>query len=216
MRPASEYSNAPTAPTGSQNASHMSPSPPDELPLLEFPAQRQWRDWLRENHAAAPGAWLKLAKRGASRATVSYDEAVEAALCFGWIDGQVGRLDEHFYRQRFTPRGRRSRWSEINRRKAAALIERGLMEPAGLAEVERAQQDGRWEKAYAPPSRAVPPEDFLRALAADPVAEEFFATLSSANRYAVIFRIEEAKREETRARRIAKYVEMLAARQTLH
>ncbi|HWD86180.1 MAG TPA: YdeI/OmpD-associated family protein [Solirubrobacteraceae bacterium] len=189
---------------------------PDELPLLEFPAQRQWRDWLHENHATAPGVWLKLAKRGAPRATVSYAEAVEAALCFGWIDGQVGRLDDHFYRQRFTPRGRRSRWSEINRRKAGQLIERGLMEPAGLAAVERAQQDGRWEAAYASPSRAVPPEDFLEALAASPEADQFFATLSSANRYAVIFRIEEAKREETRARRIAKYVEMLAKRQTLH
>lgn len=194
----------------------MSSSTPEELPLLEFPTQQQWRDWLRENHAVARGVWLKLAKRGAPRPTVTYAEAVEAALCFGWIDGQVGRLDEHFYRQRFTPRGRRSRWSEINRRKAGELIERGLMEPAGLAEVERAQQDGRWETAYASPSRAVPPQDFLRALAARPEAEEFFATLSSANRYAVIYRIEEAKREETRARRIAKYVEMLAARQTLH
>lgn len=194
----------------------MSPTTNDELPLLEFQAQRCWRDWLHQNHAAAPGVWLKFAKRGAPRVTLNYGEALEVALCFGWIDSQVGRLDEHFYRQRFTPRGRRSRWSQINREKASQLIERGLMEPAGLAEVERARQDGRWEAAYASPARAVPPEDFLRALADNPEAEEFFATLSSANRYAVIFRIEEAKRAETRARRIAKYVEMLAARQTFH
>lgn len=138
------------------------------------------------------------------------------ALCYGWIDSQVGRLDEFFYRQRFTPRGRRSRWSQINREKATGLIERGLMEPAGLAEVERAREDGRWESAYASPARAHPPEDFVRALAERPEAAEFFATLSSANRYAILFRIEEAKRSQTRARRIAKYVEMLAARQTIH
>lgn len=194
----------------------MPAKPPDELPLLEFSDQPQWRDWLHQNHATAPGAWLKFAKRGAPRTTLNYAEAVEVALCFGWIDSQVGRLDDHFYRQRFTPRGPRSRWSQINREKATDLIERGLIEPAGLAEVQRAKEDGRWDAAYASPSKAVPPADFLAALAASPAAEEFFATLSSANRYAIIFRIEEAKREETRARRIGKYVDMLAAGQTIH
>lgn len=193
----------------------MTPPAP-ELPLLQFANPGQWREWLHDNHALAPGVWLKFAKRGAPHSTLAYDEAIEVALCYGWIDSQVGRLDEFFYRQRFTPRGRRSRWSQINRDKAAGLIERGLMAPAGLAEVERAREDGRWEAAYASPARAKPPEDFLHALAERPEAAEFFATLSSANRYAILFRIEEAKRAETRARRIATYVEMLAARQTIH
>lgn len=194
----------------------MTPPVPNELPLLEFVDPGGWRDWLYDNHASVPGAWLKFAKRQAPRPTLTYAEAVEVALCYGWIDSQVGRLDEFFYRQRFTPRGRRSRWSQINREKATGLIERGLMEPAGLAEVERAREDGRWESAYASPARAHPPEDFVRALAERPEAAEFFATLSSANRYAILFRIEEAKRSQTRARRIAKYVEMLAGRQTIH
>lgn len=195
----------------------MSPhAVPDELPLLEFPGPEPWRDWLEENHTSIPGVWLKFAKRGAPRTTVTYAEALEVALCFGWIDSQVGRLDEFFYRQRFTPRGPRSRWSQINRDKVIELSRRGLMRPAGLAEVERAKQDGRWEAAYASPSRAEPPEDFLRALARHPQAERFFATLSSANRYAFVYRIQEAKRPETRARRIARYVEMLADGRTFH
>jgi uncharacterized protein YdeI (YjbR/CyaY-like superfamily) len=194
-------------------------TPPDaaeDLPLLEFPTPTDWERWLDENHASAPGVWLKLAKRGAPRPTVSYVEALEVALCFGWIDSQVRRLDEFFYRQKFTPRGRRSRWSQINRDKVTELIGRGAVRPAGLAEVERAKQDGRWEAAYASPSRATPPADLLEALRQIPEAERNFAGLSSANRYAFIFRIEEAKRPETRARRIAKYVEMLAAGQTFH
>lgn len=188
----------------------------DDLPLLEFADQDGWEAWLEENHPTARGAWLKFAKRGAPRPTVSYAEAVDVALCFGWIDSQVGRLDEFFYRQRFTPRGRRSRWSQINRDKAADLEQRGRMRPAGLAEVERAKQDGRWEAAYAPPSRAVAPEDFLAALERNPQAERNFASLTAANRYAFIFRVEEAKRPDTRARRIAQYVEMLAAGRTFH
>ncbi|HWD63746.1 MAG TPA: YdeI/OmpD-associated family protein [Solirubrobacteraceae bacterium] len=193
-----------------------SPSPTDDLPLLEFPDPQGWVTWLDENHVTARGAWLKFAKRGAPRPTVSYAEAVEVALCFGWIDSQVGRLDEFFYRQRFTPRGSRSRWSQINRAKATDLLQRGLMRPAGLAEVERARRDGRWESAYASPSKAVAPEDFLAALRQNPQAERNFASLTSANRYAFIFRIEEAKRPETRARRIVQYVEMLAAGRSFH
>jgi uncharacterized protein YdeI (YjbR/CyaY-like superfamily) len=193
----------------------MTPSAQPELPLLDLPDRQAWHDWLLANHDAA-GAWLKFAKRTAPRPTVTYDEAVEVALCFGWIDSQVGRLDEYFYRQRFTPRGPRSRWSQINRDKATALIERGLMHPAGLAEVERAKQDGRWEAAYASMTNAVPPADFLEALKRQPEAEAFFATLSNAKRYPFLFRIEDAKRPETRARRIAQYVEMLAQRRTFH
>lgn len=188
----------------------------EDLPLLEFPQPPDWRDWLEHNHATARGAWLKFAKKGAPRPTITYGEALEVALCFGWIDSQVGRLDEFFYRQRFTPRGRRSRWSQINRDKTTELTRRGLMHPAGLAEVERAKQDGRWEAAYASPSRATPPHDFLDALRQNPTAERNFAGLTSANRYAFIFRIEEAKRPDTRARRIAQYVEMLAAGRTFH
>lgn len=188
----------------------------EELPLLEFAKPQNWEDWLEKNHVTARGAWVKFAKRGAPRSTISYAEALEVALCFGWIDSQVGRLDEFFYRQRFTPRGRRSRWSQINREKATELTRRGLMRPAGLAEVERAKQDGRWAAAYASPSRATPPRDFLDALRQNPRAERNFAGLTSANRYAFIFRIEEAKRPETRARRIAQYVEMLAAGRTFH
>lgn len=188
----------------------------DDLPLLEFTQPRNWEDWLEANHLTAAGAWVKLAKRGAPRTTVSYAEAVELALCFGWIDSQVGRLDEFFYRQRFTPRTRHSRWSQINRKKATELARRGLMRPAGLAEVERAKQDGRWEAAYASPSGAVAPGDFLDALRQNPRAERNYAGLTSANRYAFIFRIEEAKRPETRSRRIAQYIEMLAAGRTFH
>ena len=194
----------------------MSPPSPDELPLLELPDTQAWRSWLHDNHAVSAGVWLVFAKKGAPRPTVNYAEALEEALCFGWIDSQVRRLDESFYRQRFTPRGRRSRWSQINREKATDLIERGLMQPAGRAEVEKAMADGRWEAAYASPSRAEPPEDFLEKLRAEPAAEAFFATLSSANRYAFIYRIEEARRPETRERRILQYVEMLAARRTFH
>jgi uncharacterized protein YdeI (YjbR/CyaY-like superfamily) len=192
------------------------PAAPDDLPLLEFAGPQPWQDWLEENHAEAPGVWLRFAKRGAPRPTLTYAEALPVALCFGWIDSQVGRLDEFFYRQRFTPRGPRSRWSQINREKATELIAAGLMRPAGLAEVERAQRDGRWDAAYASAASAVPPEDFLEALHRRPEAERNFAALSSANRYAFLYRIDEAKRPETRARRIAQYVEMLAAGETFH
>jgi uncharacterized protein YdeI (YjbR/CyaY-like superfamily) len=187
----------------------------DELPLLEFADPADWRAWL-EDHHDAPGVWLKFAKKGAPRPTINYAQALDVALCFGWIDSQVGRLDEFFYRQRFTPRGRRSRWSQINRDKVSQLMDRGLMHESGLAEVQRAKEDGRWEAAYASPANATPPQDFVDALSQNPEAERFFGTLSSANRYAFLFRIEEAKRPETRAKRIAKFVEMLRAGQTFH
>lgn len=187
-----------------------------ELLLIELADREAWRAWLHEHHGDAPGVRLKLAKKGAPRATVSQAEAIETALCFGWIDGQVKRLDEHFFSQRFTPRGPRSRWSQLNREKALRLIESGLMQPAGLAEVRRAQADGRWDAAYEPPSRATVPPDFAEALSANPEAAAFFETLSSANRYALLFRIADAKRPETRAKRIAAFVEMLAEKRTFH
>jgi len=154
--------------------------------------------------------WLKFAKKGSGIETVTYDQAVEVALCYGWIDGQVRKLDEDYYLQRFTPRRARSKWSKINRQKATELIERGEMRPAGLREVERAKADGRWDAAYDAPSTAQVPDDLLRELGKNERARKFFETLDGRNRYAILYQIQDAKRPETRARRIAKYVAMLA------
>ena len=159
---------------------------------------------------------MKFAKKGAPRETVTQPQAIEVALCFGWIDGQIGAVDEHFFRQRFTHRRARSRWSRINRERASELIAAGLMRSSGLDEVHRAQADGRWQAAYEPQSSITVPPDFQAALDAHPAAAEFFATLSGANRYAVLYRIGNAKRAETRARLIVRYVEMLAERRTIH
>lgn len=188
----------------------------DPLPLLSFPDAGAWDAWLAGQHAASPGAWLRIARKGAPEPTVSYADALTVALCHGWIDGQKGRVDEHYWRQRFTPRRPGSRWSKINADKAAALIEAGLMQPAGLREVEAARADGRWDSAYASQSRATVPEDLALALAADERAAAFFATLDSANRYAILYRIAEAKRPDTRARRIATFVAMLHEHQKIH
>jgi uncharacterized protein YdeI (YjbR/CyaY-like superfamily) len=160
--------------------------------------------------------WLKLAKAGTGIASVTYAEALEVALCHGWIDGQKGGFDDEFWLQRFTPRKPRSRWSRINRDKATALIERGEMEPAGLREVDAAKADGRWDAAYEGQRTATVPEDLQRALDANPAAAAFFSTLDGANRYAILYRVQDAKKPETRARRIDKYVAMLAAGEKLH
>jgi len=181
-----------------------------ELPIVAFESRRAWERWLGKEHARSDGVRLKLAKKGSGLASVSFAEALEVALCYGWIDSQGSRFDEHHYLQRFTPRRRRSKWSKINRDKVTALIEAGRMKPAGLAEVERAKADGRWDAAYAPQSQATIPDDLARELERNPRAREFFATLDSQNRYAVLYRIEDAKRPETRARRISDYVAMLA------
>lgn len=182
----------------------------DDLPVEQFADQAAFREWLRGNASTAPGVWLKLAKKGSVHTTVTYAEAVEAALCFGWIDSQARRLDDDFRLQRFTPRRARSPWSKRNREAVESLIERGLMEPPGLAAVEAAKSDGRWERAYAGPKDAQVPQDFADALAANPVAEAFFATLDSRNRFAALYRLQDAKRPETRARRIATFVEQFA------
>lgn len=189
---------------------------PDELPTIAFASAAAWEEWLARAHAAAPGVWLKLAKRDSGIASVTYAEALDVALAYGWIDGQRGRFDDRWYVQRFTPRTARSRWSRINRDKALALIDAGRMRPAGLREVERAQADGRWDAAYAGARTMTVPDDLQAALDADAAAGAFFATLDSANRYAVLYRVQDAKRPETRARRIAKYVAMLAAGEKLH
>jgi uncharacterized protein YdeI (YjbR/CyaY-like superfamily) len=187
----------------------------DDLPLLEFASAEAFATWL-EGQPEAAGAWLKMAKKGAPRLTISYAEALEVAICFGWIDGQKGAIDEHFWRQRFTPRSAASRWSKINTDKAEALITAGRMRPAGLREVERARADGRWDRAYAGQAAIEVPDDLLSALAADDAAREFFATISRVNRYAILYRITSVKKPETRARKIAQYVAMLAAGETIH
>jgi len=188
----------------------------DEPPVLTFPSAGAWEAWLAEHHAGSPGIWLRIAKKGAPEPTVSYAGALTVALCYGWIDGQKGRLDEAYWRQRFTPRRPGSKWSKINADKAEALIEAGLMKPAGLREVEAARADGRWDSAYASQSTATVPDDLARALAADERAGAFFATLDSANRYAILYRVGDAKRPETRARRIATFVAMLARHEKIH
>jgi uncharacterized protein YdeI (YjbR/CyaY-like superfamily) len=165
--------------------------------------------WLARHHATSTGLWLKVAKKGSGIDTVTYDQAVEIALCYGWIDGQVRSFDEDYYLQRFTPRRPRSKWSKINRQRATALIERGEMKPAGMREVERAKADGRWDAAYDAPSTATVPDDLRRELEKNEAAREFFATLDSRNRYAILYQIQDAKKPETRVRRIEKYVAML-------
>jgi uncharacterized protein YdeI (YjbR/CyaY-like superfamily) len=188
----------------------------DDLPILPFPSLPAWEAWLDEHHASARGVWLKIAKAGAGVASVSYAEALDGALCFGWIDGQKQALDDRFWLQRFTPRKPRSKWSTINCAKVAELEKQGRMRPAGRKEVEQARKDGRWEAAYAGQRTAAVPADLAAALEANAEARAFFATLDSGNRYAILYRIHEAKRPETRARRIEKFVGMLAAHQTIH
>jgi uncharacterized protein YdeI (YjbR/CyaY-like superfamily) len=181
-----------------------------DLPVVAFESQDAWEAWLAEQHATSPGVWLKLTKKGSGIPSVTYPEAVEVALCFGWIDGQAKSLDDRYHLQRFTPRAARSKWSKINREKVQRLIDEGRMQPAGLREIERAKADGRWEAAYDAPSSATIPDDLQQALDENDAARAFFATLDSRNRYAVLYRIQDAKKPETRARRIAQFVAMLA------
>jgi uncharacterized protein YdeI (YjbR/CyaY-like superfamily) len=190
--------------------------PTDALPVMSFESTDAWDAWLAAHHAGSPGLWLKIAKKGAAGTTISYSEALDVALCHGWIDGQKGRHDDEYWLQRFTPRKPGSKWSKINTERAAALIESGRMRPAGLREVERAQADGRWEQAYESQSRVTVPEDLARALAANERASAFFATLDSANRYAILYRIGTAKKPETRAKRIDTFVAMLSEHKKIH
>jgi uncharacterized protein YdeI (YjbR/CyaY-like superfamily) len=188
----------------------------DALATLALDSPGHWESWLERWHDSSPGVWLAIAKRGAAVATVTYSQALDLALCFGWIDGQKAALDESLWLQRFTPRRPRSRWSKINRERAEALEREGRMRPAGAAEIERAKLDGRWESSYAGQRTAAVPDDLGSALAANPAAQRFFEALDAANRYAVIYRVEEARRPQTRAERIARYVEMLAAGVKIH
>jgi uncharacterized protein YdeI (YjbR/CyaY-like superfamily) len=190
--------------------------PSDDLPVLTFASQEEFADWLGENHESADGVWIKIAKKGTGIATVTHLEALDVALCHGWIDGRRQGHDETWFLQRFTPRRARSRWSRINRDKALALIESGAMKPAGLREVERAQADGRWDAAYEGQRAATVPPDLQAELDANPRARAFFEGLDSQNRYAILYRLQDAKRPETRARRLEKFVGMLERGETLH
>lgn len=182
----------------------------DNLPILLFEEQQSWEAWLEAQHAESKGVWLKIAKKGAGTPSVDYAEALESALCYGWIDGQKAALDDQFWLQKFTPRRTKSKWSKVNCEKAEALIAAGRMQTAGYRQVELAKGDGRWEAAYESQSRITIPEDFQSELDKNQKAKDFFSTLNSVNRYAILYRIHGAKKTETRAARIKKFIEMLA------
>jgi uncharacterized protein YdeI (YjbR/CyaY-like superfamily) len=186
------------------------------LPVEHFERRKDWADWLTKNHGSSPGVWLQLAKKRAGMRSVSYDEAIEVALCFGWIDGQKQTHSEKFWLQKFTRRSDNSVWSKINREKALALINAGKMKPEGLQEVKRAKSDGRWYAAYDSASKATVPDDFQFALDSNPRAKYFFGTLDSRNRYSILFRIQTAKKAETRARKIVQFVQMLERHEKVH
>ncbi len=186
------------------------------LPVLSFASQREWEDWLDANHASSTGIWIKIAKKASGVPSVDHPRALESALISGWIDGQRDPLDETFFLQKFTPRRPKSRWSQINVAKVEALIRAGRMQPAGLAQVEAAKADGRWAAAYEPQSQSSVPDDLRQALDANPAAAALFARLNSQNRYAVLYRLRDAKRPETRARRLAAMVAMLNEGRTFY
>ena len=187
-----------------------------DLPVEEFASAKQWERWLARNHATSPGVWLKIAKKGSGVETVSHPEALEVALCYGWIDGLRHKHDDVYFRQRFTPRTPRSKWSKINRDKVEALVAAGRMRPAGQREVDAARADGRWDAAYAGQRSIEVPDDLVRALRRNAQARRKFESLDSRNRYAILYRIHDAKRPETRARRIEQFVTMLAEGRTIH
>jgi len=197
-----------TGKTAEERVAHDTP--------LECATAAAWARWLKRHHASAAGIWLRIAKKDSGIASVDYAGALEEALCWGWIDGQRRSDDAQYFQQRFTPRTKRSIWSQINRAKVLKLIEEGRMQPAGHAEIERAKTDGRWDAAYEGVSAATVPPDLQAALDANRNAAKFFATLDSRNRFAVLFRTQSAKKPETRARRIAQFVEMLAKGEKIH
>jgi uncharacterized protein YdeI (YjbR/CyaY-like superfamily) len=187
----------------------------DGLPTIYFASPAEWEEWLEGNYEST-GVWIKMAKKDSGIESVRYPEVLESALCFGWIDGRREAFDQRYFLQRFTPRQPRSRWSRINREKAERLIAEGRMRPSGLAEVARAKEDGRWQAAYEGQKASTVPDDLQRELDARPRAQASFAGLSSQNRYAILYRLHDAKRPETRARRLAKFVAMLEAGETIY
>jgi len=188
----------------------------DGRPILAFASQTEWEAWLDGEHASSDGVWLKFAKKGSGVESVVYAEALEVALCYGWIDSQVKSLDERFYLQRFTPRRGRSKWSRVNRDKIEKLTKQGRMKPAGLAQVELAKADGRWEAAYASPANAEVPDDLQAALDGNAKAAEFWASLNKSNRFAILYQLQDAKKPETRARRLEKFMGMLERGEKLY
>lgn len=192
------------------------PSKPDDGEIILYETLADWEAWLDRHHADSSGVWMKIAKKGAAVTTVAYPEVLDSALCFGWIDARRQGYDESFFLQRFTPRGPRSIWSQLNRDKATALIEAGRMREAGMAQVRAAKDDGRWDAAYEPQSRATVPADFQRALDENPAARDFFATLTGARRFAFLFRLHHVKTPAARKRRIAEYIETLTDGRTLN
>ncbi len=187
-----------------------------DLPVKRFRSQAAWAVWLERQHEKSPGVWLGFAKKSSGLASVTYAQALEVALCYGWIDGQTKSVDAAWYRQRFTPRRPRSKWSQINRASVERLHARGRLSAAGIREMEAAQRDGRWAAAYPSPSNMTPPEDLQAALEAHPKARQFFELLDSTNRYAILYRLHDARKPETRARRLKEFVRMLKAGETLH
>ena len=194
----------------------MTSPKPAELPTRLFKDASAWEAWLAREHARSAGLWLRISKAGSSVKSVSYSEALDVALCYGWIDGQKKAFDDATWLQKFTPRGKRSLWSKINREKVQRLVESGRMQPAGLDAVERAKANGQWDSAYDSHRTAGVPDDFQRALDANPQARAFFATLNSANRYAILYRIQTVKRTETRARKIEQFIGMLERHEVIH
>jgi len=190
--------------------------PKTDLPTMTFTSTKTFTTWMRNNHTRSPGIWLKIAKKASGIKSITYAEALDVALCYGWIDGQKSGYDEQYFLQRFTPRRARSKWSKINCEKVGVLIEQGRMQPAGLAEIERAKADGRWDDAYDSQRTMTVPDDFQAALDKNPEARAFFATISSSNRYAILFRLHDAKRPATRSARIETFIAMLRKGETLH
>jgi len=188
----------------------------ENLPIMSFETQQDWEAWLKEHHADPKGLWLKIAKKDTGIPSVSYAQALESALCYGWIDGQKASVDATYWLQKFTPRGPKSSWSQVNCDKATALLAEGRMQPTGIKQVELAKADGRWESAYAPQSKITIPDDFQRELDNNQKAKEFFSTLNSVNRYAILHRIQTAKKPETRSARIQKFIEMLANNEKIY
>jgi uncharacterized protein YdeI (YjbR/CyaY-like superfamily) len=192
------------------------PATPDAGEIIQCETLADWEAWLDQHHADSAGVWMKIAKKGAGVTTVAYPEVLDSAICYGWIDARRQGYDESFFLQRFTPRGPRSIWSQINRDKATDLIKAGRMRDAGMAEVRAAQEDGRWDVAYEPQSRATVPPDFQRALDENPAARDFFATLTGSRRYAFLFRLHHVQTPAGRKRRIAQYIETLSEGRTLN
>lgn len=186
------------------------------LPIVAFNARPDLERWLEAQPASSPGLWIKFAKAGSGIASVSKADAIDAALCNGWIDGQLDKYDDFYWLIRFTPRKARSKWSQVNRARAVELIEAGRMRPLGLAQIDAARADGRWEAAYAPASKAEVPADLQAALDLNPKAAAFFATLTGANRYAILYRIGAVKKPETRARKVATFIAMLERHESVH